>query len=245
MSHYDTYGRMAQSTEVSSVTQNGRYKAQQDAELHVPDDVIRKLQPTSQDHFLDVGCGLGLNLRPVSQMVETATGCDHPNVIAKLKQASPDIQADLVGGNFLELDFAQKYTKILAYSVVPALPDMDTVYAFIDKTLSILDPAGRVLLGDLANVDKKKRFLDSTRGQVFQKKWEELSSGQQQDDDISVFQTEQDRAAVVMNDAVIFDLVGHIRKQGFHAYIVDQPQNLPFGNTREDIVIIGPEYEDQ
>jgi len=37
----------------------------------------------------------------------------------------------------------------------------------------------------------------------------------------------------------------HARKKGFHSYLLEQPSNLPFGNSREDILIVGPEYEER
>lgn len=244
MPHYNTYGKMAADTAIESITQNGRYHAQKDAEQYVSIDVIQKLVPDAHDSFLDIGCGLGLNLIPISARVSRAAGCDHPNVINRLKQQSPDLNADLIGGDFFEIEFTRPYSKVLAYSVLPSLPDLYTVKAFIDKTLALLEPAGRALLGDLANIDKKKRFLKSERGVAFQKEWEVLSSDYRKQDDISAFLVEADKRAVIIDDNTILDLIMHIRKQGFHAYMVDQPQKLPFGNTREDILILGPEYKD-
>ena len=245
MPHFESYGKMAQNNNIASITQNGRYHAQKGAEQYVSIDVIQKLEPNAQNSFLDIGCGLGLNLIPISARVSHAIGCDHPNVINRLRQQSPDLNAELIGGDFLEIEFTQTYSKILAYSVLPSLPDLNRVETFIDKTLSLLDPAGRALLGDLANIDKKKRFLKSQRGAAFQKEWEVLNSDYQKQDDISAFQEECDKKTVIMDDKIILDLVMHIRKQGFNAYIVDQPQNLPFGNTREDILILGSEYKDE
>ena len=171
---YNTYGKMA-CANVDAVLQNGRYFVQKDAEKYVSTDVIHKLKPNKQDSFLDIGCGLGLNLTAISARVMQAVGCDHPNVITRLKQQSPDLNAELIGGDFFEIEFGQTYSKILAYSVLPALSDLNKVITFIDKTLCLLDPAGRALLGDLANIDKKKRFLQSERGAAFQKKWENLT----------------------------------------------------------------------
>lgn len=245
MSHYNTYGKMASQSGIASITQNGRYYAQKDAEKYVPIDVIKKLEPNLQNSFLDIGCGLGLNLIPISARVDHAVGCDHPNVLKRLKQKSPNLNAELIGGNFLEIEFTQKYSKILAYSVLPSLPDLNVVKTFIDKTLSLLDPTGRALLGDLANIDKKKRFLKSKRGASFQREWEKLSSGYQKQDDISAFQEKCDKRTIIMDDKIIFDLIAHIREQGFHAFLLDQPQKLPFGNTREDILIVGSEYKDE
>jgi hypothetical protein len=245
MSHFDVYGRMARAKDLSNTTQNGRYLAQEHAEQYVPQDIIEKLKPTDKDIFLDIGCGLGLNLDPISKLVSEAHACDHPNVIEKLKLNNPDLSASLFGGSFLEINFEKKYTKMLAYSVLPALPNKDTVYAFVDKALSIMDSSGVTLLGDLANIDKKKRFMDSQRGERFQKEWDSLRSQSTQNENISEFQKPEDVAAVIMDDEFILTLIQHIRKQGFHAYLVDQPQFLPFGNSREDIMIIGPEYKDR
>lgn len=245
MSHFDVYGRMALVDDVSETSQNGRYLAQKKAEKNIPADITSKLKPTSHDHFLDIGCGLGLNLSPFADIVEKATGCDHPNVIAKLKKIYPDTQVELLGGNFLDLDFSTKYTKILAYSVLPALPNKDVLYAFVDKALDLLHPMGRALLGDLSNIDKKNRFMSSERGKAFQKQWENLRSESKNEQDVSQFQEKEDLFSVTIDDKFTMDLVRHIRKRGFHAYVVNQPQNLPFGNTREDILIVGPEYKDE
>ncbi len=243
MTHFDVYGRMADAG-VLEVHQNGRHLAQQEGEKFVPADVMQKLCINKDDVFLDIGCGMGLNLFPIANIVKQAVCCDHQNVITKLKNEKKlPANVKTISGNFTELDFGtQKFTKILAYSVVPALPTTEIVYAFVDKALNILSPNGRVLLGDIANTDKKKRFINSKRGKEFQKEWEKLCASLSANDEVAAFRTEKD-TAVVMDDEYVLNLIKHIRSSGFHAYIVDQPQNLPFGNTREDILIVGPEYK--
>ena len=69
--------------------------------------------PDAHDSFLDIGCGLGLNLIPISARVSRAAGCDHPNVINRLKQQSPDLNADLIGGDFLKLNSRNHILKFL------------------------------------------------------------------------------------------------------------------------------------
>ncbi len=243
MSHFDTYGRMAKA-DVDDIIQNGRYYAQADAEKFVPEDVFKKLRLNENDVFLDVGCGLGLNLYPALTVVKEAHACDHTNVIDQLVARGG--QKDIVfhRGNFLDIDFAGKYSKILSYSVLPALPNKEVVLKFIEKITMLLDPSGIALLGDLANVDKKARFMNSKRGQAFQKEWQALVEQYPDQIDIAQFQEEGDANAVRINDDFIIEMLKFVRHLGFHAYVVDQPQHLPFGNTREDIVIVGPEYED-
>ena len=243
MTHFDIYGRMA-AAGVDEIHQNGRYLIQKDSEKHVPADVIKKLRLQSTDTVRDIGCGMGTNLYPMAKIAAHVTGCDHPNVIQNIKMKNSPENVSFFGGNFLHTDFPQKYKKLVAYSVLHALPDKETLYAFVEKTLSLCEDDGIILFGDMANVDKKARFLDSKRGAAFQEEWARLSSEYGQSDDMSRFREEQD-TAVIVGDQFILDLLKYIRGKRFHAYICDQPSNLPFGNTREDIIIYGPEYENK
>jgi 2-polyprenyl-3-methyl-5-hydroxy-6-metoxy-1,4-benzoquinol methylase len=240
MSHFDAYGRIAQK-EIDPIFQNGRYPAQRDAQNNIPPDVERKLKINSSDNLLDVGCGMGLNLIPLSNKVKSCTGCDHPDVIARLKKAEPNLKAQLIGADFLMHDFKGQYSKILIYSVLPALPNKDVMFAFIDKAIQLLSPDGILLFGDLANTDKKKRFVESRRGQEFQKEWLKKASTQDQTDGFAEFEKESE--CVAINDTVMMEVLMHVRKTGRNAYVCAQPENLPFGNTREDIVVYGPEYK--
>jgi len=239
VSHFDVYGRMA-AAGVAEVLQNGRYMSQQEAQQFVPADIIRKLQINPLDSFLDVGCGLGLNLIPIGKIAKSVMACDHPNVIRLLKQKTLPPNTEVYGGDFLSFETDRKFTKLLSYSVLPALPSEEVVFAFVDKALDLVSREGRILLGDISNVDKKLRFTSSTRGRKFQKEWELLNSDAE---DVSMYQTESDKA-VTFDDVLVLKMLGHIRRKGFNAYVLNQPQNLPFGNTREDILIVGPEYEE-
>ena len=107
-----------------------------------------------------------------------------------------------------------------------------------------MHPGGQALLGDMANVDKKKRFLASHLGKNFQKNWNKLRTESKEENDMSEFHSDEDITAVILTDDVILKLIKYIRDNNFHAYLLDQPQNLPFGHTREDLLIVGPEYED-
>jgi len=242
MSQYDVYGRMA-AAGVTEIIQNGRYISQKEAEQYVPDDIIKKLKINRDDTFFDIGCGLGLNLIPISKRVRLAFACDHPDVIKILCKKELPAKISFYKGDFLNINTNRIFTKILAYSVLTSLENEKTLFSFIDKTLTLLSPHGRMLLGDFANIDKKSRFLSSKRGKLFIKKWKRLNSKQENEEDVSIYHTEND-SSLVFNDALILKILEHIRHNNFHAYVLDQPQNLPFGNTREDILVVGPEYKD-
>ncbi|MEZ5813488.1 MAG: methyltransferase domain-containing protein [Alphaproteobacteria bacterium] len=243
MSQFENYGKMA-ALGVDDVYQNGRYKVQEGAQAEVPDDVMGKLRIHPDDSFLDIGCGLGLNLFPVAKIVAHAAGCDHPNVIEKIENKEESAGIAYHKGDFNALNFDRKYTKILAYSVLHTMPNEAALYGFIDRAISLLEPNGILLLGDIANTDKKKRFTGSARGLAFQKQWEQ-EFGAEKFDEASADWGLEHGNAVVIDDDFLLRIIKHIRQAGMHAYTLDQPQSLPFGNTREDIVIIGPEYEDR
>ena len=243
MSQCDIYGRMA-TAGVTEILQNGRYTSQKEAEQNVPDDVVKKLKINKEDTFLDIGCGLGLNLIPIRKIVRLSFGCDHPNVIKMLCKKDLSANISFYEGDFLNITTNRSFTKILAYSVLHTLANEKILFSFIDKALSLLAPQGRMLLGDFANIDKKSRFLSSKRGKLFIKNWKQLNSKQDDEEDVSIYQTEND-SSLTFNDALILKILKHIRHNNFHAYLLDQPQNLPFGNSREDILVVSPEYEDK
>lgn len=243
MAHYNTYGKMALA-DVDEVIQNGRYYAQQEAEKYIPGDVFSKLPVKPEDNFLDVGCGMGLNLRQAVEYTKNCSACDHENVIGRIETDPAFSDVTFYGGDFLSLDIQEKFSKILIYGVVPALPDEDVLFSFIEKGVSLMKEDGLLLVGDFANIDKKRRFLQSEKGKKFQEEWEKQCASLDQDNPTSQFVSPQDAQAVSITDEMMFDILRTYRKRGFDVYILNQKQNLPFGHTREDILIVGPEYED-
>jgi hypothetical protein len=143
----------------------------------------------------------------------------------------------LIPGNFLDLSIDMRFNKILCYSVLHYLQDADEVFIFIDKALNLLTPGGWALFGDIPNQSHKDRFAQSERGKRFTTEWQKMiavqstSEGEQHTVNI-------DRECVVFNDDLTMKILMHFRRQGYDTYIFPQPPDLPFGNTREDILII-------
>ena len=50
--------------------------------------------------------------------------------------------------------------------------------------------------------------------------------------------TETDSSLVAVDDSFLLDLMMHIRNKGFEAYVLPQPLDLPFGGSREDILVM-------
>ena len=237
-SHFDYYARMARA--VSDLTQmSGRYRIQADAERLIIADVSAKLQLRPSCELLEIGCGPGNLLIPLSFTVRRCVGIDHVDVLDRFRQRFPISNIDLIGGDFLEVELEEKFDRILIYSVLQTLPDKGKLIEFVEKAAKCLKKEGRMLIGDLSNRDKKNRFEASVRGTHFVREWLQLR------DETRSEEIEPPTGNVVhVNDTLLMDLVTKLRGDGWHAYLYDQPQDLPFGNTREDILVVGPEYTD-
>ncbi len=233
-SYFDAYGERA--VQLDNHTQiAGRYAAQRHNEKAIVNDLIKKLALDGHDHLIEIGCGTGNLLIPMSFLVEKATGIDHPNCIEKLTSRSMPENLNLVGFDFLKWtnEANDSYDKVVIYSVLHCLKDPTQVFQFVDKALALLAPGGRLLLGDIPNTDLKARFTGSQEGQAFALQWQD----QLANSETAEVPFEQTFTTVEFNDDLVLDLLRHIRAQGYEAHLFPQPAHLPFGHTREDILV--------
>jgi protein-L-isoaspartate O-methyltransferase len=100
---FNNYGSRALTKGLSQTEIAGRYLSQTISEKRIIADVIEKLNIQPEDRFLDVGCGPGLNLVPVSYMCSSSYGIDHPEVIRYLSKRIGSNEINLIGGDFLEI----------------------------------------------------------------------------------------------------------------------------------------------
>ncbi|WP_299868628.1 methyltransferase domain-containing protein [uncultured Roseobacter sp.] len=119
---------------------------------------------------------------------------------------------------------------ILCYSVLHYVFDEGCVFKFLDHALDLLSPGGQMLIGDIPNVSKRKRFFASDTGIAFHRAF--MKTDESPDVQFNVPDTGH------IDDAVMFGLVQRARNAGFDAYIVPQGENLPMANRREDILIV-------
>ena len=234
---FENYAILANS-KLSYTEKAGRYAIQEQSEQLIFPDVIKKLELKATDSFLEIGCGLGNLLLPVSFLSGSVTGIDHPDVLDRLRERIPFHPARLIGGNFLELEVNDKFDKILVYSVLHCLADMSEVRQFIEKAAGLLSGGGRLLLGDIPNLDRKKRFLHSEEGRLFQEEWErqlQKSKKGEQQPDLTI---EEDHELVSFDDKAVIEIISFIRGLGLSSWLLPQPPDLPFGRTREDILVV-------
>ena len=234
---FENYGIRA-GQEILLTELAGRYPSQVEAEKQILVDVLEKLDIGPSNRLLEIGCGPGQILIPLSFLVSEATGVDHPMVCSVLEKRYQSDNLTLMSGNFLDLDFKSKtFDRVLCYSVLSTLP-VTEIDSFIQKALGLLEPGGRLLFGDLANVDKKSRFVLSDSGRQFEELWHTRNLSATTTDSKSL---KIDTERIVLTDEIITSLLMLIRELGFHCYLLPQPENLPWGRTREDLLVIRPE----
>ena len=92
-----------------------------------------------------------------------------------------------------------------------------------------------MLIGDLPNTTKKSRFLRSTEGKKISAQWEALVREAETYEDVVL---NIDTELITFDDAVVLDLIAFIRNKGFDSFLLPQSIDLPFGGSREDILVL-------
>lgn len=125
-----------------------------------------------------------------------------------------------------------KIDVILAYSMFHYVFGESNVWEFLDVSLELLSDGGEMLIGDIPNVSKRKRFFSSRAGIKFHQKF----TGSKGLPRVQFNKIERH----YMDDAVLLAVVARARSQGFDAYLLPQNDDLPMANRREDLLIKRP-----
>jgi hypothetical protein len=128
--------------------------------------------------------------------------------------------------------YGGKVDIILVYSVLHYVFAEGNISEFVDKSLSLLANGGAMLVGDIPNYSKRRRFFSSPDGRRFHREF------MQTDDDPDMTATAVDSGS--LDDAVVMSLLLRCREAGFDAYVLPQALGLPMANRREDILITRP-----
>ena len=114
---------------------------------------------------------------------------------------------------------------------------------FLSKIKDLVEDGGRVLIGDVPNYDKLERFLATNRGKSFSKEWEKLKEKEKSKEvAVTQFFSEDNVSSIVFNDDLILEILNYFRNNNFNSYLLEQKHNLPFGNSREDIIVNHPNF---
>lgn len=126
-------------------------------------------------------------------------------------------------------EYQQKVDYIVCYSVLHAVFSHSCIYRFLDNAVSLLKPGGKMLLGDIPNLSKRRRFFTTDAGVKFHQNFTKTSSLP------AVNHLELEHRQI--DDSVIFSILQRYRNFGFETYLLSQPPHLPMANRREDILI--------
>jgi SAM-dependent methyltransferase len=146
------------------------------------------------------------------------------SIAKKYQGYFPDDMADLVS------EYKNKVDYLVCYSLLHCGPFYNTcIYKFIDAALSLLRPGGKMLIGDIPNISKRKRFFSTETGIEFHKKFMDTN------DPPVVDHLKLEPGEI--DDGIIMGILQRYRGFGFETYVFPQNSRLPMYNRREDILI--------
>ncbi|RMG40825.1 MAG: SAM-dependent methyltransferase, partial [Methanobacteriota archaeon] len=108
--------------------------------------------------------------------------------------------------------YSEKVDVIICYSVLHYVFVEASFWRFLDKSMSLLNHRGHMLLGDIPNVSKRKRFFSSSTGVSFHKQF----TGKNEPPLVEHLKIEED----TMDDSVILGLLMRARLAGFDSYVL-------------------------
>jgi 2-polyprenyl-3-methyl-5-hydroxy-6-metoxy-1,4-benzoquinol methylase len=205
------------------------------------DDVDAKLTRLllREQVVVDIGAGCGelarLMMERCAENGHRLFQVDSPEMLALLPEAP---HAERVAGRFPDdcdefLDQLRGQADcVLAYGVLPCVFVESNVFEFVDRALELLAEGGQLLLADLPNLSKRKRFFASEAGVRFHQEF--METAERPDVAFNVLEPG------AFDDAVVLAIVSRCRSAGFDAYVVPQRKGLPFANRREDILVNRP-----
>jgi cyclopropane fatty-acyl-phospholipid synthase-like methyltransferase len=189
---------------------------------------------------LDIGCGCSdlpqFLMERATELKQELILVDSEEMLSLLPAVSNEkivkIAAKYPNCEELLLDLHGRVNAILVYSVIQYVFSEGNIFDFLDKSLALLAPNGRMLIGDIPNNSMRKRFFSSETGirhhQEFTQSKEIPSV------------TFNSISASQMDDSVVLAILSRARAAGFHAYVLPQDEGLPMANRREDILVIRP-----
>jgi hypothetical protein len=128
--------------------------------------------------------------------------------------------------------YAKRVNVVLTYSVIHYVFAESNIFEFIDKSIGLLAEKGEMLIGDIPNLSKRRRFFSSPAGVRYHQEF----TGTEEAPKVEFNTLEVGD----IDDSVILALLMRCRNSGVEAYLLPQSDDLPMANRREDILIRKP-----
>lgn len=126
-------------------------------------------------------------------------------------------------------EYQNKVSYIIGYSIFHYIFYNSCIFRFLDIAVSLLKPGGKLLLGDIPNISKRRRFFSTESGIAYHRNFT-------QSDSLPEVRHLQLEPAQI-DDGVLMGIIQRYRGFGFDAYLLPQPADLPMFNRREDLLI--------
>ena len=223
----------------------GRPASFEGEEYKILDDIHYKMNFEAGTRFLDVGCGYGylvlhfLNFAKNNNIELCLIDID--DVIDRIEKDSRfEISGiKLIKGVFpdgLSEPIVETFDYILVYSVLHYTSNPEL---FIEKLVSILNPGGILLLGDLPNINRLGRFLLTQYGRKFEAnyKGKDISEIPVYKNNSDFIKSKKADYNYHINDELIYGTIRRYRDLGHDVWVSPQPMELPYSNSREDLII--------
>jgi 2-polyprenyl-3-methyl-5-hydroxy-6-metoxy-1,4-benzoquinol methylase len=236
------YGKMAEN-KVLEIISTGRHAFHSSLIPFIVEDILLKLSPKPNEILLDIGCGPGILMRQLAENVASVIGVDHPSTIERAMASSLPANCSFIGGCWPNVKLSGKVDCILAYSVIQYTGGRDQATSFVDACVEAVNVGGRILIGDVPNPDKLKRFLNSPKYAEISAQYKtsvELDSKENtQSQDIKrELEAKISQKNNFIDDAFILSLMERLRKKGLDVFILPQDDRLPMSQSREDLLIL-------
>lgn len=238
---FDEFKKLAKNADISKNERIGFPDSYRNGyEASIFDDIRTKLTNIEyhQGNILDIGCGCSdlpvMLMKHCSQqdqflfLIDSEEMLNHlPNYqfVKKIPAQFPECK------KFID-EFQEKFDCILIYSVLQYAFIEGSFFNFVDSALALLAPGGQLLIGDIPNISKRKRFFASQGGMEFHKNFMKT-------DEDPIVKFNQINPGEI-DDSIILSILFRARLQGFDAYVLPQKSSLPMSNRREDILITRP-----
>jgi SAM-dependent methyltransferase len=110
---------------------------------------LKRLPPKTPGHMrraLEIGCGPGRLLRPMSQYFDQIYGVDVSDSMVKLARVKlagiPNAFPCAIGGSDLKIFPDRHFDFVYSYAVFQHIPSSDVVFSYLRETVRVLKPGG-------------------------------------------------------------------------------------------------------
>lgn len=123
-------------------------------------DLIKlKLKLSKSDNLLEVGCGAGMLLIPLSKYVKHFWGADYSEPHIKAMKKHFNVNALVAKADKLPFN-DNEFNKILCHSVFQYFPSLNYAKKSISEMIRVCGHGGRILIMDIPDLAKKKACDD-------------------------------------------------------------------------------------